>query len=249
MLKKPIPNFIKNLYYRLYIITHTGTQVTCPICKLSLKRFIVISKIRATPSGNLCPRCFSLERHRLLWLFLVQNSFFGSPQNNTIFHVAPEPCFTKFFIRQKNNSYIISNFNSPNKKHHIDITSTSLQDQSIDLILCNHVLEHIINDHKALLELFRILKATGRAILNAPIDYSKETTYEDFTITLKKDRAHHFGQEDHVRIYGRDYSKRLEYAGFKVEEIDYGKQLGEKKRLYYGLLDDDLIYLCSKISS
>ena len=108
-----------------------------------------------------------------------------------------------------------------------DICALPFKDNSFDIILCNHVLEHIPNDRKAISELYRVLKPSGWGIFQIPQDLNREVTYEDDSITDKKERAKIFGQYDHVRIYGRDYFDKLSSVGFKVEEVDYTSTLSE----------------------
>ena len=118
--------------------------------------------------------------------------------------------------------------------------------ETFDVIICNHVLEHIENDKLAMSELHRVMKKDGWGIFQVPLEYSFATTYEDFTITDPLEREKAFRQKDHVRIYGRDYKDRLTSAGFKVKEDDYVKSLSNQEIKKYRLAPDDLIYFCSK---
>jgi len=92
-----------------------------------------------------------------------------------------------------------------------------IEDNSVDEVHAYHVLEHILDDKQAMSELFRVLKPDGFAILQVPIALALEKTYEDYSIISKRGRERYFGQFDHVRIYGKDYPKRLESVGFHVE--------------------------------
>jgi hypothetical protein len=246
MLKKPIPIFLKNFYYAAFILLFSGRTVECPICGIRLRRFKRISKMRATVLGNLCPQCRSLERHRLLWLFLQNRTDLFNGHEKTVLHIAPEPCFKGRIEYLENMHYIVSDLSASDPGKQIDITAINLQDQSVDVIICNHVLEHITEDVKAMRELARVLKNTGWAILNTPVDYNRKITYEDPAIKSLEDRRKHFGQEDHVRVYGRDYPERLVKAGFKVSEVDYCSELGNDAVNRFVLLRDEMIYFCSK---
>jgi SAM-dependent methyltransferase len=246
MLKKPIPVFLKNIYFAAFILLFSGQTVECPICCIRLRRFKRIGLLRATARGNLCPRCRSLERHRLLWLFLKNKTDLFDGGVKTVLHFAPEPCFKGRIENLTNVRYIVSDFDSSDPGKKIDITNIPLADQSVDAIICSHVLEHIPDDLKAMQECARVLKNTGWAILNVPVDYRRKTTYEDPAITSLKDRRNHFGQEDHVRVYGRDYPERLAKAGFKVSEVDYCDELGNDAVNKFGLLRVEMIYLCKK---
>ena len=123
----------------------------------------------------------------------------------------------------------------------IDVLNIPFDPNYFDLIICNHVLEHIQNDIDAMKELFRVLKLNGKAILQVPISKNSEKTFEDFSVTDPKERENIFGQFDHVRIYGQDYTKRLESVGFSVECINISKEFSK-----YGLAIDEDIFIVTK---
>jgi SAM-dependent methyltransferase len=187
----------------------------------------------------LAPGTLSLERHRLLWLYLKEKThFFSSPLK--VLHVAPEQAFYKRFKKLKNLDYTTTDLFSPLADIKADITDLPFDNNTFDVILCNHVLEHIPNDAKAMSELYRVMKKGGWGIFQIPQDLNRDITYEDFSITDPKERAVHFGQYDHVRIYGKDYFKRLTKVGFTVEPIDMSDVISndfyEKYRLQKGEL-------------
>ena len=122
-----------------------------------------------------------------------------------------------------------------------DLTNLPFEDNRFDLILCNHVLEHVTDDHKAISEIFRVLKKEGKAILQVPIDQNRINTFEDFSITDPKERTKNFGQYDHVRIYGTDFFDRLEKAGFKTEKIDFTAELTSEEIEKFALIKGELI--------
>lgn len=246
MLQRPFPTFLKELYYKTFIVLHSGDAAECPICGIHLKRFIRLKKHTPPIPGNLCPRCRSKERHRLLWLFLKHHTDFFNANAKTILHVAPEPCFRERMESMRHVRYIVSDFESPLPQHHIDITNIALADESVDIILCNNVLEHIPDDQRAMRELARILKKGGWGIINVPLDSNRQTTFEDASIVTSAGRRRLYKQEDHVRIYGRDYPARLRESGFQVQEIDYYAELGEGLATRYALLNDEFIYFCTK---
>ena len=115
-----------------------------------------------------------------------------------------------------------------------------------DVVICNHILEHVEDDRKALRELHRILRPNGWGVVLVPQDYERETTFEDDSITSPEERARIFGQYDHRRIYGRDYAQRVAECGFEVEEIDYEKSLSEEERKQYATAGERL-YIVYKI--
>ena len=137
-------------------------------------------------------------------------------------------------------SYITADLESPLADMHFDVQQIPMDDQSVDIVICNHLLEHVESDHKALKEIYRIMRHGGMGVMLAPIDYSREKTFEDDTITDPKQRAEVFGQYDHRRIYGRDYLERLRAAGFEAEEIDYAARFTEQQRTLYSFGCDKL---------
>ena len=140
-------------------------------------------------------------------------------------HVAPEQAFYKKFKNILSWDYITTDLHSPLADVKADLTNLPFEDNHFDLILCNHVLEHITDDHKAMSEIFRVLKKGVKAILQVPMDQNRPNTFEDFSITDPKERTKNFGQYDHVRIYGVDFFDRLEKVGFKTEKIDFTAEL------------------------
>ena len=195
--------------------------------------------------GVLSPSTLSLERHRLLWLYLQrETSFFTQPIE--LLHFAPEQAFYKRFKKLKNITYTTTDLNSPLADVKADICNLPFSDDTFDVILCNHVLEHIPDDKKAMEELFRVLKPGGWGIFQIPQDLSRESTFEDNSITDKKERAKIFGQYDHVRVYGRDYFDRLRNIGFSVTEVDYTSQLTAALVDKYRLAKGEILPLVSK---
>ncbi|MGB3776223.1 MAG: methyltransferase domain-containing protein [Leeuwenhoekiella sp.] len=193
----------------------------------------------------LSPSTLSLERHRLLWLYLQRETdFFKSPFK--MLHFAPEQAFYKRFRRMQNLDYTTTDLNSPLADVKADICDLPFESNTYDIIFCNHVLEHIPDDKKAISELYRVLKPGGMAILQIPQDINRAETFEDDTITNRKERAAIFGQYDHVRIYGMDYFDKLRSAGFKVEEIDYSAKLTPQEVDTYRLAPGEILPVCKK---
>lgn len=221
-----------------------GKKYTDPIDGKSFKSFLPYGYGKQRPNV-LSPSTLSLERHRLLWLYLKnETDFFTS--NKKVLHFAPEQAFYKRFRQLKNLDYTTTDLLSPLADVKADICDLPFKNNTYDVILCNHVLEHIPDDIKAMQELYRVLKPNGMAILQIPQDLNRETTFEDNTITDKKERAEIFGQYDHVRIYGRDYFDKLRSIGFKVEEVDYTSKLSSEKIDKYRLAKGEIIPVCYK---
>ena len=198
-----------------------GNKFTDPIDGKSFRMFLPYGY--GTQRNNvLSPSTLSLERHRLLWLYLQnETNFFTSKEKIKVLHFAPEQEFYKRFKKQANLEYTTTDLLSPLADIKADICNLPFQDNSYDMILCNHVLEHIPDDTKAMQELFRVMKPGGMGIFQIPQDLKRAVTFSDDTITDQKERAKIFGQYDHVRVYGTDYFEKLRSIGFRVEEVDY----------------------------
>jgi len=193
----------------------------------------------------LSPSTLSLERHRLLWLYLKNETGFFHEELKVL-HFAPEQAFYKRFRKLRNLDYTTTDLNSPLADVKADICDLPFEDNTYDFILCNHVLEHIPDDTKAMKELYRILKPGGTAILQIPQDLSRDETFEDNSITSRRERARIFGQYDHVRVYGRDYFDKLRSIGFTVKEVDYTSQLEDPEIERYRLSRGEIIPVCTK---
>lgn len=221
-----------------------GNDYTDPIDGRSFKSFLPYGYGQQR-NNVLSPSTLSLERHRLLWLYLKNETDFFTKQQKVL-HFAPEQAFYKRFRKMKNLDYTTTDLESPLADIKADICNLPFQDDEFDVIFCNHVLEHIPDDTKAMQELFRVLKPNGMAILQIPQDLSRETTFEDNSITDRKERAKIFGQYDHVRIYGRDYFNKLRAIGFNVNEANYTATLSEENISKYCLAKGEIIPVCYK---
>ncbi|MAO18493.1 methyltransferase domain-containing protein [Muricauda ruestringensis] len=242
----PRPILIRLSYWVRPIIALSlkGNRFTDPIDGKSFKKFLPYGY--ESPRENvLSPSTLSLERHRLLWLYLKnETEFFNAPLK--LLHFAPEQAFYKRFKKLDNLDYTTTDLNSPLADVKADICNLPFSDNSFDVILCNHVLEHIPDDTKAMQELYRVLKPGGWGIFQIPQDLKREKTFEDNTITDRKERARIFGQYDHVRIYGRDYFDKLRSIGFTVEEVDYTSILPKEAVEKYRLAKGEIIPLVRK---
>lgn len=221
-----------------------GNTYTDPIDSKSFKSFLPYGYGKQR-NNVLSPSTLSLERHRLLWLYLKNETDFFSVEKKVL-HFAPEQAFYKRFRKMSNLDYVTTDLNSPLADVKADICNLPFKDNEFDIILCNHVLEHIPDDTKAMEELYRILKPGGFGVFQIPQDLNRETTFEDDSITDKKERAKIFGQYDHVRIYGRDYFDKLRSVGFKVEEVDYTARLLEDEIIKYCLAKGEIIPVVKK---
>ena len=220
-----------------------GYKNYCPICrKAACFRNFNTNFPRAKAQ---CPHCLSLERHRLLYLFLQKRTDIFSNRNKKILHVAAEPCFIDKFEKIYGDSYLTADLINQNYKIKMDIMNIQYPNETFDIIICNHVLEHVSDDKKAMGEFRRVLKNNGWAILLVPVDNRVEKTFEDSSITTESGRLEVFGQKDHVRRYGRDYADRLKSVGFNVSIINSNELVSKKDIKKMGLLDEN-IYYCKK---
>ena len=193
----------------------------------------------------LAPGTLSLERHRLFWLYLKnETTFFSDPLR--VLHFAPEQAFVQKFKKQKNLTYTTTDLNSPIADVKADICDLPFKDNSFDFIICNHVLEHIPDDTKAMQELYRVLAPSGTAIVQVPYDAKREITFEDNTITDQRERTRIFGQYDHLRVYGMDYFKKLSSIGFEVNALDYTSSMTSDDIERYRLCKGELLPVCKK---
>ena len=210
-----------------------GSRFIDPIDGSSYRKFLSYG-YQSIRHNALCPGTLSLERHRLLWLYLDRETdFLKLPLN--VLHIAPEQVFYKKFKNFNHWKYITADLTSPLADFKVDICKLPFDDSCYDLILCNHVLEHVKDHIQAISELHRVLKKGGTLIAQVPIDEKLETTFEDNSITDPIERSRIFGQYDHVRIYGKDFISLLNQSGFKSKGIPYANKLSEVEIKKYSL--------------
>ena len=223
----------------LIVLFFKGNQFTDPIDNKSYRKFLPYGYGKQRENA-LSPGTLSLERHRQMWLYLNNETDFFT-QNYKVLHIAPEQEFLRKFKKMKNLDYTSADLYSPIVDVKADILDLPFEDESFDVVFCNHVLEHIEEDQKAMSELYRVMKKGGWGILQVPMKNSLEKSYEDFSITDPKERQKHFGQYDHVRWYGMDYFSRLEQAGFTVDINFYSKKFSPEERQKFGLLENEIL--------
>ena len=242
----PRPYLIKMSYWvRPFLALYLrGKKYEDPIDGKTFRKFLPYGY--GSPRANvLSPSTLSLERHRLLWLYLTRETdFFSKPLK--VLHVAPEQAFYKRFKKQKNLTYITTDLYSPLADVKADLCALPFEDNSFDVIFCNHVLEHIPDDAQAMRELYRVMKKGGWGIFQVPQDINRAHTFEDDTITDPAERTRIFGQYDHVRVYGLDYFDRLRQVGFEVEEIIYSTHFTTEEIERYRIVPEEILPLCKK---
>ncbi len=242
-----IKHKIKKAYHKL---KHKGNRHQCPVCGFNAKIFMAAGLyVRRTNSK--CPNCGSLERHRGLWIIL-DGILKETRSTFKILHFAPEKCIAVSLSKRPGIEYLTSSYGEHEvSDYQFDLQKIDIQDNVFDVVICSHVLEHIEQDGLAIAEMYRILKSKGIALIQVPIWPSEShPTYENKAITDPRDRIIHFGQFDHVRIYGLDVVERLRLAGFTVEVIDPEKELKQTEIDKYALHNStdirELTFRCTK---
>jgi hypothetical protein len=220
---------------RMAIRTSTGPVLHCPLCNQD-NRFLVTGM---PPRPNaVCPSCDSLERHRLLSLYLAQRpELFAS---KSVLHFAPEAAVTKFISGQRPSSYVTADLEPGRGDIVLSIENMEMPER-FDVIVASHILEHV-NDHSALRELHATLRPGGVAVIMVPIVEGWAATYENDQVVTDAERRRHFGQEDHVRLYGRDLRERINHAGFDLEEFT----ASPADCLQMGLTPGETVFLAKK---
>lgn len=254
LVPKKLHPVLGNLYHwcrgHWHDIISRGDTVHCPVCLSSYRQFLphghpypILARMQVVGGGYRknaeCPRCGSLERERLLYLFLAQKKLVSPGMK--LLHIAPEQSLQKL-LGKTGIDYYSADLNSPLARLTMDITQIDFPDQYFNAIICNHVLEHVPDDLLAMRELYRVLQPGGWAILQVPYSPILEQTIEDPSVASPRDRIRVFGQRDHVRMYGLDYASRLAQAGFTLtREIQDPQTIS-----YYGLDTREPVWFVSK---
>lgn len=259
IIKKIIPRsyYIKipYLYNYLRSIFYFGFKYQCIFCNGHFRKLLPIG-INNDATKNivgggyrfaLCPRCHSTDRERLIYWYIVnKTNILHSQKTIKLLHIAPERNLQKAFKANNEMKYINGDLNPLIAEKVIDITDINFENNYFDFIICNHVLEHVKDDKKAMRELFRVLKPGGEAILQVPMFKTMTKTFEDFSIVLSEERVKYFGQKDHLRIYGKDYKEKLESEGFKVKLYDIKNDINNKDIIKHGMNSEEILYIGCK---
>ncbi len=247
-LPRPLLIRLSYVFKRIAPILYKGDKVECPVCEHSFSKFLSYGSKVKHRENVLCPYDLTLERHRLMWLYLKgETSFFSDPIE--LLHIAPEQCFHKTFKKQSNLKYLTGDLESPIADMHFDLHDIPLEDNQFDVVFCNHVLEHVDDANQCMKELYRVMKPGGWGIMQVPQDLSLEKTYEDPSITSPEEREKHFWQKDHVRLFGKDYPQWLEKAGFKVDEFAVSDKFSTEEIERYRLIPSEILYIVRKPNS
>lgn len=230
---------------------YRGDLVECPCCESTFSRFL---PHRGRDRAK-CPRCGSLERHRVLWLFLERETdLFERP--GAMLHIAPEYALHRRLSQAPGLRYVTGDLDSALATHELDVMDIPFAAGSFNFLICNHVLEHVEDDRRALAEIHRVLAPGGWAILMCPVDRRRTMTLEDPAAVTPQDRHRLFGQSDHVRLYGRDYADRLAKAGFAVRAERYVESCDSSSAARFGLrreqddaFGEEEVFFCAKPES
>lgn len=219
-----------------------GKSAYCPVCDTKVQKFL--NHLETGKPNSWCPICESEQRHRLDLLFFRKNTNLFDSSSKKMLHVAPELSIKPILQREKKLDYITADLNDPDAMVKMDITEIQFPDETFDVIYCSHVLEHVIEDWKAMGEFYRVLKTGCWAVLQVPINV--EVTEEDFTVDSDEERLRLYGQIDHVRNYGRDYKDRLEKAGFEVRIFKADEIVSKDALKQMSIAPEREVYFCKK---
>ncbi|MBR4149356.1 MAG: class I SAM-dependent methyltransferase [Rikenellaceae bacterium] len=241
LIPRPILQRMAGWAVPLLGLIYVGRGRECPVCGTKRRKFLPYGYVTSRENA-LCPNCLSLERHRLLWLWLQRESdlFERCPK---LLHVAPEVCLMRHLRKAYKGhevDYVTADLESPLADMHFDIQQIPLADNSFDVIFCNHIMEHVEDDLRAMSELYRVMSHGGWGVVLSPVELERQHTFEDDTITDEAERTRIFGQYDHRRVYGQDYADRLRSVGFEVEDLDYAATFTEEDRQRFALPVDHL---------
>lgn len=240
LLKNSITRFIpKKLLFRIepilrkcYAVTKQGSNHECVICDFKASDWVQL------PNNDLlCPNCGSLARDRRLWQILKEQYI---KSNIQVLDFSPSRPIYRNWKKEKNVNHIASDLSGDFMADvAYDITQIVEKENTFDLIICYHILEHVIDDVKAMSELYRVLKPNGTVLIQTP--FKEGEIYEDYSITSEAERLLHFGQEDHVRVYSVEGLKtRLESVGFDVIVYRF------ERDTYLGFSANEIVILASK---
>lgn len=258
-IKKRIAGLLPHVFVETYLRWrwpfYWGFRYECPFCNTTFRRMVpggclepVCERLQITGMGyqtNMtCPRCGAINRWRLLWLYLQRTEVMT--KRLCLLHISPEANIQTALKRLSHIDYLSVDLENPIAMKRMDLTNLDIADNSMDVVICSHVLEHIPNDRQAISEIFRVLKPGGWAILQVPISRLLDATFEDPDVSTPSERLQRYGQADHVRIYGKDYVRRLEAAGFRVSHPTAIEYFGEGIVRRFALDPAEEIYRCEK---
>lgn len=226
----------------------------CPICNKHMHSYALHGgpsdltiKHRVAGMGvrlGDCPFCGSTDKHRWL-LYVLENKTGIRTEKCDVLHFAPESIIRERITRNKKCNYLSGDIEAGRADCVVDMTNMEFKDQSFDYIIASMVLEHIEKENKAIKELIRCVKPSGKIILTVPIDTQLSHTLELNGIKSDHERFRLYGQVDHVRLYGLDTEKRLGAYGLDVVSYKPGDVLKKKEIVKRGLDSEFPVFVCT----
>ena len=235
---------VSHFFLRIFSLFLRGNKFEDPINGKTYRKLLPYGRLNPRENA-IAPDSLSLERHRLMWLFLKNKTNFFTDKLKFL-HIAPEYCFIKIFKGMKNLDYLTADLISPWADIKMDVHKIPFEENSFDVIICNHVLEHVDDYNKVMREFFRVMKPGGWGIFQVPVDYNNANTIEDKSVTDPRERERLYWQSDHLRLFGRDYGDKLAAAGFKVTESNYINEIDPNLVKRYALDKNEIVYYCQK---
>lgn len=235
---------VSHFFLQIFSLLMRGNKFEDPINGKTYRKLLPYGRLNSRKNA-LAPDSMSLERHRLMWLFMQEKTNFFN-DNLKFLHIAPEYCFINLFKKMKNLDYVTADLISPWADIKMDVHKIPFKENTFDVVICNHVLEHVEDSHKVMTEFFRVMKPGGWGIFQVPIDTNNTETQEDKNVTDPKEREKLYGQKDHLRLFGLDFGKKLAAAGFKVTESNFINELSPDLVERYALPKGEIIYFCEK---
>lgn len=235
---------VSHFFLRIFSLFLRGNKFEDPINGKTYRKLLPYGRLKPRENA-IAPDSLSLERHRLMWLFLKNKTNFFT-DNLKFLHIAPEYCFIKIFKGMKNLDYLTADLISPWADVKMDVHDIPFEENTFDVVICNHVLEHVDDADKVMKEFYRVMKPGGWGIFQVPIDYNNPVTIEDRSVTDPRERERLYWQSDHLRLFGRDYGDKLTAAGFKVTENNFINEIDPKLVERYALDKNEIVYYCQK---
>ena len=235
---------VSHFFLRIFSLFLRGNKFEDPINGKTYRKLLPYGRLKPRENA-IAPDSLSLERHRLMWLFLKNKTNFFT-DNLKFLHIAPEYCFIKIFKGMKNLDYLTADLISPWADVKMDVHDIPFEENTFDVVICNHVLEHVDDADKVMKEFYRVMKPGGWGIFQVPIDYNNSVTIEDRSVTDPRERERLYWQSDHLRLFGRDYGDKLTAAGFKVTKSNFINEIDPKLVERYALDKNEIVYYCQK---
>ena len=235
---------VSHFFLRIFSLFLRGNKFEDPINGKTYRKLLPYGRLKPRENA-IAPDSLSLERHRLMWLFLKNKTNFFT-DNLKFLHIAPEYCFIKIFKGMKNLDYLTADLISPWADVKMDVHNIPFEENTFDVVICNHVLEHVDDADKVMKEFYRVMKPGGWGIFQVPIDYNNSVTIEDRSVTDPSERERLYWQSDHLRLFGRDYGDKLTTAGFRVTESNFINEIDPKLVERYALDKNEIVYYCQK---